>query len=265
MLFSRRLHGTELLDIPRCPRVIRDGATDYLQFIIRTGNAYGPIVPMLASALAERGITNVIDLCSGAGGPWPELRQLLVNAGAPANLRVTLTDLYPNLNAFTKNQACDPLVTGDSVPLDIEQHVMHRPGLRTLFSSFHHFAPTTAERVLRNVLHTNQPILIAEVTQRSVWPVAFMLLAPLLVWLATPRIRPFSWSRIFFTYVIPVIPFVVCYDGIVSCCRTYSPDDLKALVRSVDDLRYEWRLGLVRGRGPLPVTFALGLPTSRES
>ena len=93
----------------------------------------------------------------------------------------------------------------------------------------------------------------------------FMLLAPVFVWLATPLLRPFSWARIFFTYVIPAIPFVVCFDGIVSCCRTYSPDELRELVKSVSDLGYEWRLGQVSGRGLLPVTFALAIPTARGS
>jgi len=264
MLFSRRLHGIELLDIPRCPGAIRDGATDYLQFIIRSGNAYGPIVPILASALAEHEVCEIIDLCSGGGGPWPQLRSALVKNGAPGTLRVRLTDLYPNESAFAKNTACDSLVTGASASLNIEHEPVPYCGMRTFFSSFHHFAPPVAERVLRNALKTRQPILIAEVTQRGAIGVMFMLLAPLLVWLATPQLRPFTWTRIFFTYVIPAIPFVVCFDGIVSCFRTYSPAELRELVRSVNDLQYEWRVGLVRGRGPLPVTFALGFPTAGE-
>lgn len=265
MILSRRLHGIELLDIPRCPRVIRDGATDYLQFIIRAGNAYGPIVPVAASALKLHETRHIVDMCSGGGGPWPELRTALVSAGAPPDLSVRLTDLYPNTDAFAKNTARDAFVTGNATPLDIEHETVAHPGMRTFFSSFHHFAPPVAERVLRNALATRQPILIAEVTQRSASAVLFMLLAPLLVWLATPRLRPFSWSRIFFTYIIPAIPFVVCFDGIVSCFRTYSPDELEALFRTVSDLRYEWQVGLQRGRGPLPVTFALGLPTSPEN
>lgn len=265
MLFSRRLHGIELLDIPRCPRAIRDGATDYLQFIIRTGNAYGPIVRILASALADRDERSIVDLCSGGGGPWPELRSALVSHGAPANLRVQLTDLFPNQRAFAKNTARDALVTGVSTPLDVEQEVVPYPGMRTFFSSFHHFAPAVAERVLRNALCTRQPILIAEATQRSALAVMLMLLTPLFVWLATPQLRPFTWSRMFFTYIIPAIPFVVCFDGIVSCLRTYSPAELRELVKSVKDLQYEWQLGLARGSGPLPVTYALGLPTSREA
>lgn len=265
MIFPRRLHGIELLDIPRCPRAIRDGATDYLQFIIRTGNAYGPIVPILSGALAKRQLKSLVDLCSGGGGPWPELRAALITAGAPADLRVRLTDLYPNLEAFANITARDEHITGEPQPLDVERATVPLRGLRTFFSSFHHFPPHVARQVLRNAARNGDGILIAEVTQRSVAAMLFMLLAPLLVWLATPRLRPFKWSRLFYTYVIPAIPFVVCFDGIVSCFRTYSVDELRELTTSVEDLRYEWQLGLVYGRGPLPVTYVLGIATSREA
>lgn len=263
MFPGRRLHGIELLDIARCPRVVRDGALDYLQFVIRSTRAYSPIVPILAAALKAREIRDIVDVCSGGGGPWPDLRTDLVNAGAAAELHVTLTDLFPNIQAFAQIVSRDPFVTGHATPHNIEQHNVPLSGMRTIFSSFHHFSPPVAARVLRNVLSTRQPIFIAEITQRRVSAMLWMLLAPLLVWLATPQLRPFTWSRIFFTYLVPAIPLVVCFDGIVSCFRTYSEAELRELFRSVDDLQYEWQLGRVQGRGPLPVTFALGFPRTR--
>lgn len=265
MLLSRRRHLVELLDFATCPKIIRDGATDYLQFIIRTGNAYRPVVPLLAEALSARNITSVVDLCSGGGGPWPELRDAMVRAGASPDLRVRLTDLYPNIDAFAKIECRNEHVTGEPQPLDIERATAPLRGVRTFFSSFHHFKPDVAERVLRNAARNGDGVFIGEVTQRRPGAMMFMLLAPLLVWLATPRLRPFTWSRLFFTYVIPAIPFVVCFDGIVSCFRTYSTDELRELTTSVADLRYEWQLGQLYGRGPLPVTYALGFPTSREA
>jgi hypothetical protein len=265
MVFSRRLHGIELLDNPRCPRVIRDGALDYLQFIIRAGRAYAPTVAVLAESLKARGITSVVDVCSGGGGPWPDLRHALVSAGAPAELRVTLTDLYPNVEAFAKNALRDEQVVGHAEPIDIEKGCSALPGLRTSFSSFHHFPPRVAEQVVRNLSHGGHGVFIAEVTERSLRAVLFMLLAPLLVWLATPRLRPFKWSRLLFTYVVPAIPLVVCYDGIVSCFRTYSPSELQTLLTSVADLNYEWQVGQLSARGQLPVTYALGFPKASEA
>ncbi|MEO7360117.1 MAG: class I SAM-dependent methyltransferase [Gemmatimonadaceae bacterium] len=265
MIFPRRLQGIELLDFPRCPRAIRDGATDYLQFIIRTSHAYSPIAPMLGAALARRQIGSVVDLCSGAGGPWPDLRAELVKNGTSPELRIRLTDLYPNLEAFAKAATLDGHVSGEPQAFDIERATVPLRGVRTFFSAFHHFPPTIAVQVLRNAARNGDGVFIAEVTQRTVPAMMFMLLAPLFVWLTTPQLRPFRWSRLVLTYVIPAIPFVVCFDGIVSCFRTYSVDELRAITTNVADLQYEWQLGLAYGRGPLPVTYALGFPKSRQA
>ena len=264
MWFTRRVQAFELLDSPRCPPAVRDGATDYLQFIIRTGNAYGPIATVLASTLASRGQTRIVDLCSGGGGPWPELRSALIAAGAPSTVGVTLTDLFPNHDAFKTIAPRDPHVRFDSESLDIERGAVRVEGMRTMFSAFHHFPPALAERVLRNLTSKGDEIFIAEVTQRSVRALSFMLFAPLVVWLATPFIKPFRLSRMVFTYLVPIIPFVVCFDGIVSCLRTYTPNELRELFSKLDDLHYDWTIAEAAGRGQLPVTYAIGVPKARR-
>ena len=265
MLIPRRIHAFELLDFASCPHAIRDGATAYLQFIIRTGNAYAPVVPALAAALSARGQLRVVDLCSGGGGPWPEMRAALVSAGAGAGpeLDVTLTDLFPNHDAFTTIAARDSHVHCQIEPIDVERDVVQLRGMRTLFSSFHHFRPAQAERLLRKLAARGDEIFIAEVTQRSVRAILFMLLAPLFVWLATPFIRPFTWSRFALTYLLPIIPFVVSFDGIMSCLRTYTTGELRELTSRLSDLDYEWTIAEARGNAPMPVTYIIGVPRTR--
>jgi hypothetical protein len=53
---------------------------------------------------------------------------------------------------------------------------------------------------------------------------------------------------IFFTYVIPIIPFVLVFDGWVSSLRTRTPKEVEALLRTCgadkDDIsRWEVRSG----------------------
>jgi hypothetical protein len=61
-----------------------------------------------------------------------------------------------------------------------------------------------------------------------------MLGAPLITLAVTPAIRPFRWSRLFWTYLVPAVPAVVLFDGVVSCLRTYTPGELRALTRGLD-------------------------------
>jgi hypothetical protein len=44
-----------------------------LEFFLRIGNYYAPIVPRLRAALEKTGERQIVDLCSGGGGPWLRL------------------------------------------------------------------------------------------------------------------------------------------------------------------------------------------------
>ena len=80
-MFMKRLHLIEICDQYWCPSTVRDGATDYLQFVIATTNLYAVIVPILAAALNRTGTRQVLDLCSGAAGPWLWLQPVFVEQG----------------------------------------------------------------------------------------------------------------------------------------------------------------------------------------
>lgn len=80
--------------------------------------------------------------------------------------------------------------------------------------------------------------------------------------LFTPFVRPFRWSRILLTYVLPMIPFIVLFDGTMSVLRIYQPDELRALVANVPNTdSFEWDIGTT----PLPglgvgLTHLVGVP-----
>ena len=73
----RRFHLIEIHEQVWCPAVIRDCATDYLQYVIHATNAYEPIAERLKDAVARTEATRIVDLCSGGGGPWLRLEQTL--------------------------------------------------------------------------------------------------------------------------------------------------------------------------------------------
>ena len=53
--------------------------------------------------------------------------------------------------------------------------------------------------------------------------------------------------------MIPVIPFVLFFDGAVSCLRAYSQKELSVLVAQVKAENYMWKIGEQSG-GLAPVT-----------
>src|SRR5450759_4223616 len=50
--------------------------------------------------------------------------------------------------------------------------------------------------------------------------IGLMFAWALMPFVCTPWIRPFRWSRLLWTYLIPIIPLVFLFDGVVSCHRT---------------------------------------------
>ncbi len=88
-----------------------------------------------------------------------------------------------------------------------------------------------------------------------------MLLVPLMVLLTTPLIRPFRWSRLFWTYLIPVVPLTSLFDGLVSCMRTYSAQELRELAEGAGTKTYLWEIGeLKRTAGLIRITYLVGVP-----
>jgi hypothetical protein len=56
-----------------------------------------------------------------------------------------------------------------------------------------------------------------------------MLLVPLAVLIVTPLLRPFRLSRLFWTYLGPVVPMLIPFDGLISCPRLYNLPELRDL------------------------------------
>lgn len=262
----------EIHDHPRFPAFLRNLTTDALEAMWEFGNSYRAILSVLHNGLSDSGEVpnSVVDLCSGGGGPWLAVaRQLKDEYGMTVS--VCLTDRYPNLDAFARLReramSEGSQIDYSSLPVDAILVPDELRGFRTMFSSFHHFGPEQARAVLSNAAQAGQGIGVFEVAQRNVKTLLAVCFTPLLVLLLTPRIRPFRWSRLVWTYLLPVIPFVIGYDGVVSCLRTYSIEELRELVDVrdlIDGLEgYQWRIGEAR-TGFLPVTYLVGTPRGKD-
>ena len=247
-----RLHVFEIHDQPWCPPSLRDALTDFLQFTINLGGTYDAVVPMLRDAIARAGATRVVDLCSGAGGPWRSwLRE--PRGMAPGFVPVLLTDKYPN------RRAQSGAVPFHSVPVDATAVPADLNGFRTVFTAFHHFRPAEARAILADAVRQGQGIGVFEISRRAPIEIALIALTWFAVLVFVPFIRPFRWSRLAWTYLPPVLPLVGAFDGVVSCLRTYSPAELRELLHGLDT--YDWQVGETRSRwSPLVVTYLVGVP-----
>ena len=260
----KRWHLFELGDQDWFPGPLRSLIMDLLQYQLTLWGVYKLVVPELKKLMQTVNSVHIIDLCSGGGGALLQIQETLAQEGYPVS--ITLTDKYPNIEAFQKirqlsnNQIdfrCEP-VDAISVPDDLE-------GIRTLFTSFHHFKPATARKLLQNVVDNKAVIGVFEFTERKLSNVIKMILvSPILVLCETPFVRPFKWSRLFWTYIIPLVPFIYLWDAMVSHLRTYSTEDLQDMVSEINSVNYHWEISKLNlGKLGISVTCLTGHPNNR--
>ena len=260
----QHVHLFEFTDQSWYPSLFRRIQTDYLEFVTTRGAGHQNLVPLFARALQHAGTNEILDLCSGAAGPWKRLHTQLRQAGLPVN--VTLTDKYPNPEVLQKWTA----LTKDGItylpePVDALHIPSHLPGMRTIFEGFHHFKPEQARLVLQDAVDKRLAVGIFEASLVPPQGLVIFLLSPLMTILgyifATPFILPRTWSRFVWTYLLPIVPLATCWDGLVSFLRVYSPKDLKQLTGKLYRDDYQWEIGQASTGTPLFVfTYLVGYP-----
>jgi hypothetical protein len=250
-----RFHLFEFGDQRWFPQTLRDAETAYLAACYR-------LLPKLLQWCAERILpllpagdpARILDLCSGAGGPIPLLVEELEKRGC--RVRVTLTDRYPN-----PAPSSDPRVAWLGEPVDAARVPPELEGVRTLFSAFHHFRPEDASAILKDAFDRRRPICVFEGGSGTVLGACAMLGVPLAVLALMPLARPFRWAYFVFTYLIPLLPFLVWWDGMVSLARIYSPEQLKQLTADMQAPGYVWEIGRAGGLGiPGGLPYLIGRP-----
>lgn len=250
----QRIHLVELEDLPWVSAAVRDGATDVLDFLFARIGFYRPLVPELMALMDTVGTRRLVDLCSGGGGGAVAMRALLRERGYEGH-ELVLSDRYPNVAAMARVQALgDPSVRWHSTPVD----AFHVPpgfpmGIRTMYGALHHFPPERVQQLVQASVDAGVPLAFFDVAappalRRLPGVLVPLLAVPNMVFLfavcvlLVPFVRPFRFTRAILTYLLPAIPLLFAWDGMVSGLRAYTPEELLALAKSVPGSeRYTWK------------------------
>jgi SAM-dependent methyltransferase len=254
----KRWHLFEFEDQPWLPTVLRNLQTDFLSAMSCALQIYEPAVPLIDKVLEQTSGRHIVDLGSGAAGPWAQLLE------KGWDVTVTLTDRYPNSKAFARAQERFPQrLTYCPEPVDARHLPARFDGMRIMLNSFHHFEPNDAQAILREAVERKAAIGIFEIAQLTPRTLLSMLLGvPPLVLALTPWIRPLTFSRMVWTYCIPLAPALILWDGLASLLRAYSPAELAELAAAANGEDYRWETGRIVPPFPrVPITYLLGCPT----
>lgn len=254
----KRIQAFEIMDLEKCPKVIRDGETSCIYYSINFSPVYAPVYEKIYNALQVTGMQNIIDLCSGTGGCLLSLSKFLKRKDS--GIKIIATDKFPCSYGEALNnhgiKYCSESVDATEVP-------EHLHGMRTLFTSFHHFSPENAQKILQDAVDKGVPIGIFEYTKRSpIYIIKLLMITFILVLIITLFIRPISLKQLFLTYIVPIIPVVLLFDGIVSCFRSYTLNELKNMVSKLNADNYTWEINEIFSLANMasPITYVIGIP-----
>lgn len=252
----RRVHLFELEDLPWVPAAIRDGGTDLLDLGFERVGYYRGVIPKLVALLDRCGATSIVDVCSGGGGGALFARDALRREGRD-EIEIVLTDRYPS-DTGAKRVAgrADARLSYRSDPVDALSVPDDLQGVRTMWGALHHFTPEQVSALLASVVRSRKPLAFFDVAASPAlrkMPVVFAPLAMMFNMVVLilgsmalmPLVRPVRASRLLLTYVLPLVPVLVAWDGTVSAMRAYAADELLALARAVPGAdEYEWDAGV---------------------
>lgn len=248
----KRIHLFEFEDLTWFPNWLRIRMTRYLNAIHKVMGTSETLAELLARVLKDTNQTEIIDMCSGGGGPMPEVQKILQNK-YQIKTKLTLTDLYPNKEVAKEiNSLNNPNIEYSLIPVDVTNIENDKKGLRTMICSMHHMTPNIAKDILTNSKDKKQPICIYEISDNSFPKVIWWIAIPttfISVFFMTFMVRPLTWQQIIFTYFLPILPLFIAWDGAVSNARTYTLNDWDIILKDLQSNDYKWEKGTVKGKG----------------
>jgi SAM-dependent methyltransferase len=259
-----RMQLFEWEDQPWLAKDLRDIITDHLRHTFsapRAANLRDTVVSILEAPLNRSGATRIVDVCSGGGGPLPSVLPLLAERSG-RSLTATLTDLYPNAGAFQRIQReKSGKVQGELRSVSAFDVPKELGEFQTLFTAFHHFHPEDAKRILADVASKGRAVAIIEPFRRADFSLVTIggFVRGLIL---TPMVGPMTLTRLLWTYPIPISPFVLAWDGAVSCLRAYTAVEMQKLGEQAAP-HYRWTSGEKRipgAPGRLAITYLIGEP-----
>jgi len=262
----KRIHLFEFEDFHWFPHFLRTCMTRFIVTMHKMLGSSHDLADLVAKGLKHTDQKQIIDLCSGGTGPMLEVIDILKEKHQLDDVKLTFTDLYPNLDAAKMvNEQGNPNIEYLTDSVDATQLNVDQKGLRTMVCSMHHMRPEIAKAILKDAKDNRQPICVFEISDNSMPPTWLWWVGLpfnfLMVFFVTPFIRPLTWQQLVFTYVPPFpLPFFIAWDGGVSNVRTYTMSDYDELLVDLKANDYVWEKGLIKGKGPAPKSYLLGYP-----
>ncbi|MDE2367633.1 MAG: hypothetical protein KGN16_01585 [Burkholderiales bacterium] len=235
MFEIRRFQLFEFNDQSWFPSLLRESFNDALAMTHAVYAPYGRAALAIADWMSRTPPeSEILDLGSAGGRHIVSVLSAARRQGIAMH-RFVLSDLYPAVDAWRLVQAevgaehCRYLpepVSALAVPADA-------PRYRTLFTAFHHFPPAAARELLADFCRSSgDGLCIAEYLDRGYYNLLMVLLAAPFYLLIPFFAKKNRLLKFLISTLIPIVPVLFVWDGLVSTLRAYKVDEVRAMLPS---------------------------------
>ncbi len=201
----------ELEDFEWFPELLRNQQTEFIGYVVTKFQIYQSLPRFFESRIPKG--SAMIDLCSGSGEPAIHLFCNLEHYG-----KLFLTDKFPN-----RDGALPAGCSYDQTSQDVLLTNFDKKYVYTMFNSFHHFGDEEKVKIISNLRASGSEAFFVEILSPDLLCFLKVLAMTTVGQLfLAPFVKPFSWKRLFFTYVIPLNILTITWDGIVSVLKSKS-------------------------------------------
>ncbi len=242
-----RVHAFEFCDQSWLKGFWRETYMEGLNLLCRLGRLDRMVGPSVLKWAAASGPGPILDLASGNG----EVVASIIEEARRQKvcpLKFVLSDLYPDLDGFRNLQQRYPqsvtFLSGSTDATALasilsESGSIPQPRSIHICAGFHHFRPQQAAQVMQWSARNMNGIFISEYFERS-WRALMTPFISLLPLMLLPFLSGrFSLKKVGVTTLIPIVPLMIVWDGLVSILRVYRPEELEAMVP--EESKKDWR------------------------
>ena len=215
----------ELEDHTWFPTFLRNFQTDFIGFVASRFGLYECFIRHLDTLTLP--LKPLTDLCSGSGVAIAEIFRKAANF-----TRLTLTDKFPSQSAARGEK-----ISYEKNSVDVLKIEFSNDSYYTMLNSFHHFNDEEKLLITERICHAGATAFIVEILEPTM--ICFLKVfftTTIGCLLFTPFIAPFSFTRFFFTYILPLNLITITFDGMVSVFKSRSVRHYQKLFMGLPDV-----------------------------
>jgi len=226
----------EFGDLSWVPQIYHYYLRVYLIFFIKFVGYDKMWAKQTQTFIAQNDASSIMEYGSGSGEPLMRMVSQL-NCEKAKSLSYTMSDIKPLPEFVNKvNTEAPDNFTYIETSIDAANNKPQDEQSVIFINSFHHLSPKVAHNVIKNNLENGNEMLILEYVRNNFLAYVSMLGGVLIVLLTAPFVSKLKHLplTIFFTYIVPLFPLMMLWDGLISCRRAYSSDFFNNVAKEID-------------------------------